>query len=177
MRLASSDFSFARIADFQLAFLPFKNVDGQMKRIAGISLLAILVSGCAIEGIGVDGHTLAYQNAEAASREYVSLHRGDRDSSWYANWCASIRPHLARMQDESARLDRYCKAMQDQPVQAANIAHDLAEYLNDAANTAARRSDADRSALAAFSATQQSTAKPVHCASQSFGAQTYTNCN
>lgn len=156
---------------------------------AGATLLSLMLCSCAIEGIGFDGRDLAYQNAASASREYVSLHRGERDASWYANWCSTIRPHFSHMSEESARIDRYCDAMQQQPENAAAIAHDLGSDLAESGKAAGAKRQAAWSALAAYSAAQQAqpqhtvtpyvvpTAPAIHCTSYTVGAQTYTNCN
>lgn len=155
-----------------------------MKTIAGLLLAVPVLSGCAIEGIGTDGRTLAYQNAASESREYVALNRGQRDARWYAAWCDKIRPHFAHMSEQDAKLDRYCSAMQQQPEHAAEIQRALVEDLSASGEVAQQRSSQALNALALYSVMQSAQPRaatpavtaPVTCTSQAIGSQTYTNC-
>jgi hypothetical protein len=92
----------------------------RMKTTAAV-MLTLVLSGCAIEGVGFDGRVNAYRAAEQDSREYVALHMGKRDPAWYSEWCDVVRPHFQRMAEESSRVDRYCAAMQAQPENAQKI--------------------------------------------------------
>lgn len=92
-----------------------------MKKAMMIALLPAVLAGCAIEGVGWQGHVDAYNNAAAAGGEYVALNRNARDASWYAGWCAAIEPHFKLMSDVHDRVERYCAAMQTQPQNAPAI--------------------------------------------------------
>jgi hypothetical protein len=155
-----------------------------MKRIV-TALLPFVLAGCAIEGVGWQGHVDAYNNAAAAGREYASLNRGARDSAWYAGWCAAIEPHFARMSDVHGRVERYCQAMQAQPESAEAIRADLVATLNAGGSSATSERNSAYTAVGAAVQTQQAEqqqqqrmqqAKQFHCTTQQFGTQTTTDC-
>lgn len=136
--------------------------------------LLSLLAGCAIEGVGWQGHVDAYNNAAADAREYASLHREAKDAKWYAGWCSAIRPHFARMGDVLDRVDRYCTAMQAQPENAEAIRLDLIATLNSGSSSATTSRDSAYSAFGASAQLQQS--KQVHCTTTQFGNSTNTDC-
>ena len=148
-------------------------IRGNMRRITGV-ICIVSLAGCAIEGVGWQGHVDAYNNAAAAGSEYAALNRGTRDSAWYAGWCGAIEPHFARMSDVHDRIDHYCQAMQRQPDDATAIQADLVSTLI-AGGTSAN--DSRNSAYAAFGASMQAQqAKQVHCTSIQYGTTTNTDC-
>lgn len=152
-----------------------------IKKIVLCGVAGAMLNGCAIEGVGYDGRVDAYRNGAVAANEFAALNRGTRDSAWYSGWCASIEPHLRRMSDIHARVERYCGAMQSQPENAEAIRQDLAALLNQGNATAA---DKRRAVLGALSETlqqaqtqrEQQAAKSVHCTSQRTGNQIDTDC-
>jgi hypothetical protein len=145
-------------------------------KLSYISCLGVLslLAGCAIEGVGWQGHVDAYNNAAADGREYVSLHRETRDATWYAGWCSAIRPHFARMGDVRDRVDHYCAAMQAQPESAGAIWMDLVTTLDAGTSSATASRDSAYTAVGASAQLQQ--AKQVHCTTTQFGNATNTDC-
>ena len=140
----------------------------------GCCCLLSLLAGCAIEGVGWQGHVDAYNNAAADGLEYASLHRETKDATWYAGWCSAIRPHFARMGDVRDRVDHYCAAMQAQPESAEAIRMDLVGTLNAGTSSATASRDSAYSAFGASAQLQQ--AKQVHCTTTQFGNATSTDC-
>jgi hypothetical protein len=158
-------------------------------KIAISALLTVILAGCAIEGVGWQGHVDAYNNAAAAGGEYVALNRGTRDAGWYAGWCATIEPHFKLMSDVHDRVERYCAAMQAQPQNAEAIQRDLATMLTEGSVSATGSRNAAYSAFGASNAIPRAptgtaqtqyvpmqTKSPVHCTSTTLGNFVNTDC-
>lgn len=148
-----------------------------MKTILLVAAIAGALSGCAIEGIGFDGRLDAYNNAARDGNEFVALHPGTRDAKWYEGMCAAELPHFKRMDDEYARVTRYCDAMQAQPEHAADILASLSKELDRGGAQAAQRRNGALAALSAMSAaTPAPKPAPVTCNTTSFGISASTTC-
>jgi len=147
-----------------------------MRRVM-LAALACALSGCAIEGIGFDGRVDAYQNAARDGNEFVALHPGTRDTLWYEGWCAAELPHFKRMDDQYARMTRYCEAMKAQPEHAADIRASLIKDLDSGGVQADQRRNGALAALSAMAAAAPPPKPaPVTCTSTTLGTSATTTC-
>lgn len=169
-----------------------------MKKTGIALLLPMLLTACAIEGVGFDGRVNAFRNAAADGREFAALNRGTRDAAWYAGWCGAIEPHFQRMSEQHARVERYCAAMQVHPNDAEAIRQELVSDLATGNTNAVDNRDEVLRGLGISAQMQQAQAqqaqaqaqaaaasRPViiqpatstHCVSTRIGNQVSTNCN
>ena len=96
-----------------------------------------------------------------------------------------IEPHLRRMSDQHARVERHCAAMQAQPNDAEAIRQELANDLGASdANAVDSRDEVLRGLgisaqmQQAQAASRAAAAQPTaHCTSTQLGNQVNTNCN
>jgi hypothetical protein len=142
-----------------------------------LAALACALSGCAVEGIGFDGRVDAYHNAARDGNEFVALHPGIRETVWYEGWCAAELPHFKRMDDQYARVTRYCDAMKAQPEHAAEIRKSLIDDMQSGSVQANQRRNGALAVLGAIAATQAAPKPaPVTCTSTAFGTSATTTC-